>query len=346
MTEELKQYYNNLVFKDNAQTKYYFDIIGIMQGEDDTEINYPIITILQNRKAATGAETFKKAINQIEKNKSINTVLIREYNNFFDESEPINESRFILQKTKNKMKSRKKNETPTQPTEFSGLGAVDQVFKSFGNTLGFMGFQNGLSGIITASAQQIALQDKMETMKDDLINLKQEKNRLEGIIEGLKEKNEALKDEKKKVENDYIDLKRDFKYKEEEWSKKNSLGTLLATAGLGVLGKKMNLDATLSGLLNDEPQQPTPQQTNNENEDDLDGVQVSTVNPEIADYLEEINRYLNTLDRSRIKLVTIICQYLSLGDAKLKQIYKFVATQMEAKETQNNNPNTEQSKEQ
>ena len=33
MTEELKQYYSNIVFKDNAQTKYYFDIIGVMNGD-------------------------------------------------------------------------------------------------------------------------------------------------------------------------------------------------------------------------------------------------------------------------------------------------------------------------
>lgn len=332
MTEELKQYYSNIVFKDNSQTKYYFDIIGVMNGDGGVEINIPVVTILQNRKAATGAETFKQAIEQLEKNKKVHSVIIKEYNGFFDDAEPLQENRFSLKKA-TKMK-KKDNSLQSTQGGLNGLGAIDQVFKSFGNTLGFMGFQNGLSGIITASAQQIAQQDKLETLRADFAEMKSEKQRLEDLIERLKEEKETLKDDKKKVENDLIDLKRDLKYKEEQWSRRNSLGTLLATAGLGVLGKKLNLDETLSGLLGDNEQTQSQKESSN---NDLDSVNINTVNPEIADYVEQINTYLQSLDRSRIKLVTAICQYLSLGDAKLKEVYNFVASQSQRQKSNSDN---------
>ncbi|MBQ9212568.1 MAG: hypothetical protein IJ150_01325 [Bacteroidales bacterium] len=342
MTTELNEYYNTLVFKDNAQTKYYYDVYGVTAAEDGTEIQYPVITINQNRRNATGAENFKNAIEQLETNTNVSAVIVKEYNGFYDGCEPLTENTFQLKKSK---KMRRKTSTSKKqqnlPQQVGGLGAINDVLTNFGNTLGMMGFQNGLSGIITASAQQIAAQDKIEDLKSQVADLKNEKSKLEGQVEELKTKNEDLKESHKKIENEMYDLKRDFKYKEERWQNKLTLGNMGLTATLGFLGKKFKLEEKLAGLLEDnEPQQEIQSQTENtQNDSTLNDIALTKSKPEIT----EINQYLQTLDASRLTAVMTICQYISLSDKHLKRVYNFVmkVTNTEENNSEQKNENNE-----
>lgn len=333
MTEELNEYYNTLVFKDNAQTKYFFDIYGVTTADDGTEIQYPVVTISQNRKNATGADVFKTAVEQLEKNQGMNAVLVKEYSGFYDDAEPVSENTFPLKKNKKMKKSGKKN-LPQQ--QQGSLGAISDAISNFGSALGLMGFQGGLSGIITASAQQIATQDRLETANQTIADLKAEKLRLEGLVENLKEKNEELKDSHKKIENEMTDLKRDFKFKENQWQHELSFKSLGATALFDILGRKFKVDEKLAGLLSDETpvqSQPQPQPQTDSQNSDLNNIQLTPstgVKPEVEEYLKQITTYLKTLDKSRMAAIAAICQYTALGDIQLKRVYKFVLKSMSA----------------
>lgn len=346
MTDELQEYYNTLVFKDNAQTKYFFDIYGVTSAEDGTEIQYPVVTISQNRKNATGADVFKQAVEQLEKNQGMNAVLVKEYSGFYDDSEPISENTFPLKKTKKMKKSGSKKNLPQQPQ--GGLGAISDAISNFGSALGLMGFQGGLSGIITASAQQIATQDRLEAANQRISELKTENAQLRSKIEVLKGENEMLKDSYKKIENEMYDLKRDFKFKEERWQNKLTLGSIGATTLFGFLGKKLKLEEKLAGLLDDEETaaaQPQPQNTAQQTTDGLNDIQLNKVNSETAAYIEDINRYLKTLDISRIKAVTAICQYVYLSDKNLKRVYGFVTKPQPEQPSQPEPTSTNENKE-
>lgn len=320
MTDELEEYCNNLIFKDNSATKYYFDIIGVSDGDNNGQtICYPIITIRQNRKNATGAETFKNAISQLEKNKQVSSVLIREYSGYYDDAEPILENTFKLKKQK-KMK-KKQQQLPQQ----GGFGDLGANLKGLGDSLGLMGFENGLSGIIKNTAMQIAQQDRLENANQTIADLKVTQKELEQEIKRLKESNEKLKDESKKLEYELYDTKRDYRNKEHDWQNKLSIKTIAGTAILGMLSQKLNLDKTLQGLMGEDmPSAPIQTSDNTTQQTDLDNIKVQSTNPETAEYVSEINGYISTLDKSRIALVTAICQYTSLGDRQLKEVYGFV----------------------
>ncbi len=326
MTEELKDYYNTLLLKDNAQSKYYFDVIGLTEGgrSGQAAINYPVVSVLQNRRNATGAETFKNAIEQLERNKTVVAVLVKEYNSVADDAEPITENTFNLKPQKKMKKQQGKQPMTPQP---QGLGTIDQTLQNFGNTLGLMGFENGLKGIITATASQIVQQDKLQDAQLTIAELKDEKKELEKEVQRLKGLNDGLKDEQRKLEYKIQDLERDNKRNEEVWAQKNSLGSLAANAFFGILGKSVKLNERLAGLLDDEPaaQQQPPQpsaQSQDSGDNALNSIQFA--NPETAEFIEQINGYLQTLDKSHIAIVTAICQYISVGDEQLKDVYGYV----------------------
>jgi len=313
MTEELSEYYNTLIFKDNAQTRYFFDITAKMG-----DIAYPIISILQNRKNATGAETFKHAIEQIMKNKKFTSVLVTEYNNCCDDAEAISRVEFELKKSK-KMTKRKSN-TPQPFSGFGNLGEANNFLEGFGRSLGMLGVEGGLSGIIKSSAAMIAQQDKLEGALGQISELKIDKKDLENEVKRLKEKNEELRDELKKAEYKLWDAERDSKNKIENLQNKLTLGSLASTGIIGALTKKFKLDEKLAGFLDED----TAAAATDTAHSDLSSVNLQATNPETASSIEEINAYLNTLDKSRIDLVAAICQYCSQSDNELKRVFRFV----------------------
>ena len=312
MTEELEEYYNTLVFKDNAQTRYFFDITAKMGDKA-----YPIISILQNRKNATGAETFKNAIEQILKNKKFTSVLVVEYNNCCDDAEAISRVEFELKKSK-KMAKRKSN-TPQPFNGFGNLGEANSFLEGFGKSLGMLGVEGGLSGIIKSSAAMIAQQDKLEGALGQISELKIDKKDLENELKRYKEKNEELRDELKKAEYKLWDAERDSKNKIENLQNKLTLGSLASTGIIGALTKKFRLDEKLAGFLDED----TATAATDTAHSDLSSVNLQASNPETAQTIAEINNYLNTLDKSRIDLIYAICQYCSQSDNELKQVYRF-----------------------
>lgn len=325
INKEIEEYYNTLVFKDNAKTQYFYDIIAKRDN-----IEYPLISILQNRRQATGAERFKQAMERIVGNNNITSVVVKEYNNCSDEAEPISVNEFELQRNK---KMKKKNALQ-KPQGFGSLEDTNTFLSGFGRSLDLLGIQGGLSGIIQNSAMQIAQATQLEQALGTITDLKGEKHSLEDDIKALKKENEELKDSIKKQEyqlwdverkkdNEIADLKRDLKQKEEQFQNKLSIGSLATTSFLNIISRKYKLDEKLDGLLSDDTvsaPQPTPTPTA-----DLSSVNIEPVNPETASYIEEINRYLNTLDKSRIELVSAIIQYLSLGDNEMRKIYTIVS---------------------
>jgi len=338
MTDELKDYYETLLLRDNAQSKYFFDVIGVADGGrgGQATISYPVVSIMQNRRNATGAETFKNAITQLEKNKTIASVLVREYNSFADDAEPFAENTFPLKNVKRMKNKQNQNQKPMQPQQ--GLGLVDQTLQNFGNTLGLMGFENGLKGIVAATAQQVIQHDKLQAAECTIADLKDEKKELEKEVERLKGINDELKDKQRELSYKIQDLERDNKRNEETWAQKNALGSLAANAFFGFLGKATKLDEKLAGLMEDEQpskpaqtQQQQPQPT--QNDASLNDIQLG--NPETAEYVEEINRYLQTLDKDHIVVVTAICQYVSQGDAQMKDVYGYILKKKNNVEPQN-----------
>ena len=323
INKEIEEYYNTLVFKDNAKTQYYYDIIA-----RNGNIEYPLISILQNRRQATGAERFKQARERVLDNKNVTSVIVREYNNCSDEAEPISTNEFEL--TKNAKKMKKKNALQ-QKQGFGSLEETNTFLSGFGRSLDLLGIQGGLSGIIQNSAMQITQATQLETALGTITDLKNDKHSLEDEIKALKKANEDLKDSIKKQEyslwdmerkkdNEIADLKRDLKQTEQRYSEKLTLGSLASTAIFGVLSKKLKLDEKLDGLLTDDDSTAEPQPT----QSDLSAVNIDPVNPETSGTIEEINRYLNTLDKSRIEYVGAIIQYISLSDNNLKEVYKSV----------------------
>lgn len=327
INKEIEEYYNTLVFKDNAHTQYYYDIIA-----RNGDIEYPLISILQNRRQATGAERFKQAMERVCDNKNVTSVIVREYNNCSDEAEPISTNEFELSRNAKKMKKKNALQKPQQG--FGSLEDTNNFLSGFGQSLSMLGIQGGLGGIIQNSAMQIAQQGQLETALGTINDLKGDKRSLEDEIKQLKRDNELLKDNLKKEEysrldlerkkdNEIADLKRDLKQTEQRFSEKLTLGSLASTAIFGVLSKKLKLDEKLDGLLTDDDTAeasaaPQPSQA------DLSAVNIDPVNPETSGTIEEINRYLNTLDKSRIERVGAIIQYISLSDNNLKEVYKSV----------------------
>lgn len=323
INKEIEEYYNTLVFKDNAKTQYYYDIIA-----RNGTIEYPLISILQNRRQATGAERFKQAMERVLGNKNVTSVIVREYNNCSDEAEPISVNEFELSKNAKKMK--KKN--ALQKQGFGSLEETNTFLSGFGRSLDLLGIQGGLSGIIQNSAMQITQATQLETALGTITDLKNDKHSLEDEIKELKKANESLKDDikqqqyslwdlERKKDNEIADLKRDLKQTEQRYSEKLTLGSLASTAIFGVLSKKLKLDEKLDGLLTDDDSTAEPQPT----QSDLSAVNIEPVNPETADTIDEINRYLKTLDKSRIECVGAIIQYISLGDNEMKKIYNIVS---------------------
>ncbi|MBP5369759.1 MAG: hypothetical protein J6Z01_15050 [Bacteroidales bacterium] len=325
INKEIEEYYNTLVFKDNAHTQYYYDIIA-----RNGNIEYPLISILQNRRQATGAERFKQAMERVCDNKNVTSVIVREYNNCSDEAEPISTNEFELSRNAKKMKKKNALQKPQQG--FGSLEDTNNFLSGFGQSLSMLGIQGGLGGIIQNSAMQIAQQGQLETALGTINDLKGDKRSLEDEIKQLKRDNELLKDNLKKEEysrwdlerkkdNEIADLKRDLKQTEQRYSEKLTLGSLASTAFFGVLSKKLKIDEKLDGLLTDDDSTAEPQPT----QSDLSAVNIEPVNPETADTIDEINRYLKTLDKSRIECVGAIIQYLSLGDNEMKKIYNIVS---------------------
>lgn len=326
INKEIEEYYNTLVFKDNAHTQYYYDIIA-----RNGNIEYPLISILQNRRQATGAERFKQAMERVCDNKNVTSVIVREYNNCSDEAEPISTNEFELSKSTKKMK--KKNALQQRTQGFGSLEETNSFLSGFGRSLDLLGIQGGLSGIIQNSAMQIAQQTQLESTLGQLSEIKDQKRSLEEEIKALKKESEGLKDQLKtqqyslwdverKKDNEIADLKRELKQTEERYQNKLTIGSLATTAMFGVLSKKFKLEEKLDGLLSDDDTTaaaaPQPQQS------DLSAVNVEPINPETSGTIEEINRYLNTLDKSRIEYVGAIIQYISLSDNNLKEVYKSV----------------------
>ena len=326
MTEELQEYYNTLVFKDNANTRYFFDIIANMG-----DMSYPVISIKQNRKAATGAETFKKAVERICENKKVSSLTVIEYNNCCDDAEAVITNEFELKK--NKKMTKRKNNQPANQFGLMGLEQTTNLLDGMSKSMGLLGFEGGLSGIIRNTAMSISQATELDKTKTELSECKAKNLALESEINRLRDEQYKSRDREYELKRQLSDKENDFKAQKERLENRNTIGNLFMTAGLGFLAKKYKLEENLAGLLGEDDStaasapQPSP---------DLSSVNLQATNPETADAIEEINRYLATLDKSRIDLVQAICQYVSQGDAQLKRTCKFVQNEYTRQQQQIN----------
>lgn len=319
----LQDYYTTLAFKDNSGAKYYFDVNAI----DARGISFPVVSIHQNGKNATGAETFKKAIEQIEKNKSCIKVKITEYNTFIDNPQPVNEVTYKI------VEKKKEDDQPQPQTQmqrqnfspFMGFGNTEQT-NSFLNGLdaqmNILGIQGGLQGLIQSTATQLTLQDRYDDLKQLYADTKMLNKEQEKEIKDLKQKLEEKHESYKKLEYQLMDAQRENKEIERTYQSKLSMGSLISNAVMNTavnkFGGLLGLDDIVQQAQQAAPAQENPVSVSTEN------ISLQQTNPETEKYISDINDYLNTLDLSRIQCMYAIAMYASQGDDQLKELTKYV----------------------
>lgn len=350
MNKALEELYGNFVFKDNAGTKYFFDIEGVsMSGEN--EMNYPLVSIRQNRKNATGAEVFKNAVERLESSRNNIAIVVKEYNSVADDAVPISENRFELRKKPNdnndKNNKNKKKQKPTaQQLAYNNAqqaqAAAQMPFFGFGNPettnnfLGAMnaqmqmlGIQGGLSGVFQQTAGNLSLQERLDDAKQVISELKTDNRQLQENIRILKDKLETAKDEYKKLEYKLMDTQRDSSFMEKSYQKELSMGSLISKAVLGVVSEKFGLMDKVAGLMGmpasaaakaaapaqaaaPQPQAAAPKPT------------FTSVNPATEAQIDEIDEYLASLDKPHMDMVYRIIEYISISDDNLGAVEQYV----------------------
>lgn len=342
MNKALEELYGNFVFKDNAGTKYFFDIEGVSMAGDN-EMSYPLVSIRQNRKNATGAEVFKNAVEKIESSRNNIAIVIREYNSVADDAVPISENRIELRKQTNKNnKNKKKQKQANSQVAISNAQQQQMPFFGFGNPettnnfLGAMnaqmqmlGIQGGLSGVFQQTAGNLSLQERLDDAKQVISELKTDNRQLQENIRILKDKLETAKDEYKKLEYKLMDTQRDSSFMEKSYQKELSMGSLISKAVLGVVSDKLGLVEKFAGFMGvpqgaaakaatpaqaaaPQPQAAAPKPT------------FTSVNPATEAQIDEIDEYLASLDKPHMDMVYRIIEYISISDDNLGAVEQYV----------------------
>lgn len=338
LNEQLKEISSAYKFKDMSGIPYFIDVIGVQKTDGDNEMNMPLLTVSQARRKATGAETFERIIDFVEKNKKYVAVIVNEYNSIDDDAMPIETKRIDLlggntTKTSNKMaKQRTKKELEEEnealrqqmerynPMQTNGmLGAINQAMEMFG-------VQGGLGAVAQNTAMLMTTQDKLDDAKLTITELKGTINNLNSKIDEKDSKIEDLKNKNRNLEDDLREAKRNHAQTVERYEQKLSIGSLASQGLFGFLGKQFKLDEKLAGVLGDA---------------DTDAP-ASVQQPQVMDIFSDIPEdnaklikpcvtYLKSLDYTNLQMMVSIIQYCSKDNANIIQMAKVVKTLLNPK---------------
>lgn len=315
MTLEVTQYYNSLLDKEKDGVKYFFDITAVNKA---TGINYTVVSVQQNMNKAKGAERFKEVAERMERQR-YDMLLVKEYG--MDGTTVINDIKLPLRrKSGNNGKSQGRNLPSTG--QDSSLGGFEQQLTRFG-------FENGLMGILDATAEKRTNDYIMDQQKQQIQELKtqlalsdQEKIQLKRDVETYKERYKDILDERKEME-------RDHKHEIKELQQKNSLGALAIQGAMGLLAKNPIVAGLLGAVM---PQGAQTAQPDSDNDDD-DDIVINQTDPEKQRYLDIVSQYTQQIDTAALKEFCAIIQYLAMGN--LAEVVTYCRNQYQQKQKTN-----------
>lgn len=322
----LQDLYTTFQFKDEAKTRYFFDIVAV-KSDGNSEVEYPIISIRQNRKNATGADTFKKAIENIESSKSSVAVIIREYDGIADDCQPICVNRVELKKggkstlddTDNK--PQQIQQPPPVNIPLLGFGNLEQTnayLTMVNNQLSQFGL-GSLPDIMRSTSQSLSLQEKYDDAKMVIQELKLDNKQQLAEIQRLKDTIEHHKDQYKQLQYQLQDAQRAAKLEKESLETNLMWSNVIGRSLGGAIIDKFDLVNKFQGFLGVPQGQQAAGQT---------GQTSSTNGADVAPAgdgkLHEINTYLQSLDAEHIAKVYAICEFISAGDDKMNAVINYI----------------------
>lgn len=331
----LQDYYTTYAFKDNAGTKYFFDIVAI-RSDGASEVECPIVSIRQNRKEATGAETFKLACEQIENTRSAIAVVIREYAGFANDCPPISENRVEIRtiKIKKDNKKNKKNQGGNKQQQFppqfpySGFGGDDtsRFLSGVNNQLNALGLGT-LQQVMQGTANQLAVQEKYEDAKMVIQELKLDNKQALGEIQRLKDQLEDEKDRYRHLEYKLQDAIRENKMQRESYESSMKWTSVIARGIGGAALDKLGLTDKIAGFMGvpaAAAQQIPQQQAAAAAQQNLDDIDLTPSNSETSEKVSEITKYLKSLDVEHIEKICAICEFVSTSDDRLNAVIQYI----------------------
>lgn len=304
MKEEVRQYYESLIDKDNDKTRYFFDITA---ENTNTGMKFTMISVSQNQQRSRGAENFKNFAERAERCK-YDLLHVTEY--AADGQTVVNTITFNIAKKRNKQ---------DKPAE-------RKVNQSFGGLAGFerqlnvLGFQDGLSGMIAASAEKISNEEKLRRQEEDIEEYKRRISKLESDIEKYKAEADSQKEKCKDIADQMKDLKRAHKFECQRLKSRNSLGSLAVQGFLAYASKNTKLGSVLGDLIGDGDGDGDDDDDDLDDDDDDSGQTSSAsiasissgLDPESRKYLNGVVQYCQQCDGPTITKIATIFQYISV----------------------------------
>ena len=299
MKEEIRQYHDSLVAKDNEGTKYYFDISA---ENTSSGMKISLVNIQQNPKKCKGADNFKSYVERAERAK-YDILMVTEYG--ADGTTVINSLRF-------KLRENKKNNNSKYPQKVMPNNFGVQGLQGFEQQLGYLGFTNGLAGVISASAEKMANEDKLRRQEEEILTLRNKCNALETKCENFKSETERYKEQYKSIEDTMKEMKRDHKYEIRQLQQKNTVGALAMQGILGFAAKRTPLGGILNGILSGENDAEDIDDDDDENLNSPAPVPMVKLDNQSQEYLTAINSYISQCGPVEIQKLATIFQYITI----------------------------------
>lgn len=330
MKKALQDFYTTFTFKDNARTKYYFDIVSV-RSDGNSEIEYPVVSIRQNRRDATGAETFKNAVEQIEQTKSAIAVIIREYNGYADDCTPVSENRVEIKnlpnRNENNGKKKQKPKQNYQPQQMMqvpmwGLGSLEQTnqyLNGVNSQLQMFGI-GGIQEVLKSTASNLTLQEKYDDAKQVIQELKLDNKQQLAAINQLKEELSKERDKYKHLEYKLMDVQREAKMEKDSLESKLMWTSVIGKSLGGAFLDKMGISDKIGSLLGVQQPQGQPQQQSQQ----ADASQAASGNSETDGKVQEIIKYLNSLDKTGIENIYAICEFVSTSADRMNGVLNYI----------------------
>lgn len=296
MKEEIRQYYESLVSKDSERTKYHFDIFA---ENTSTGMKISLASMQQNPSKCSGAENFKNYVERAERAK-YDILVVTEYG--ADGEQIVNSLRFKLGKNK-------RNTPKYSPKVVSG---ETMGLQGFERQLNYLGFTEGLAGVITASAEKMANEDKLRRQDGEIIALQNKCNALENKCESYKAETEKYKEQCKEAQDAMKEMKRDHKYEIRQLQQKNTFGALAVQGLLGFAAKRTPLGGVLNGLFDGDDGEIDEDDDDDETPMPETATAARRLDGQSQEYLNAINAYIGKCGPVELQKLTTIFQYITI----------------------------------
>ncbi len=302
MNGDVRQYYETLKDKDSDKTRYFFDITA----ENTTSgMKFVMVSHDQNQNKARGADNFKNYAERAERAK-YDLLHVTEYSS--DGQRVVNNITFDIRRGKSQKPAIRRQQNPALS---SGLAGFEQQ-------LGVLGFTDGISGMITASAEKLANEDRLRRQEAEIDEYKKKIAELEDKCEKYKAEAETEKDKCKEMADRMKDMKRDHKFECQNLKSKNSLGALAVQGLLAFASKNTKLGNVLGDLLtdNDDGDDGDDDDEDDDTTTTSGGKASASVSPtmdaESQQYYNGIVQYLQHCNADALRKITTIFQYITI----------------------------------